>query len=142
MSVIKIFIRSIIFSIVFTCYKFIVDVLMNLVLKKELIDLGTYSGIMPEFSFNDYLMVFLLASIPLLLSALIFNFFVKYLISKIFYWIIAAIPILTYVWFSFYVISYGGMKGFLLFFSNSVFLFIAFYYNYQMINKELKKNDF
>jgi hypothetical protein len=115
---------------------------MNLVLKKELIDLGTYSGIMPEFSFNDYLMVFLLASIPLLLSALIFNFFVKYLISKIFYWIIAAIPILTYVWFSFYVISYGGMKGFLLFFSNSVFLFIAFYYNYQMINKELKKNDF
>src|SRR5690606_17249946 len=133
MSVIKIFIRSIIFSIVFTCYKFIVDVLMNLVLKKELIDLGTYSGIMPEFSFNDYLMVFLLASIPLLLSALIFNFFVKYLISKIFYWIIAAIPILTYVWFSFYVISYGGMKGFLLFFSNSVFLFIAFYYNYRMI---------
>ncbi|GEM_PF-3128440 len=139
MSVIKIFIRSIIFSIVFTCFKFIVDVLMNLVLKKELIDLGTYRGIMPEFSFHDYFTVFLIVFIPLLLSALIFNFFVKDLISKIFYWIIAAIPILTYVWFSLYVISYGGMKGFLLFFSNSVFLFIAFYYNYKMINKELKK---
>lgn len=139
MSVIKIFIRSIIFSIVFTCYKFIVDVLMNLVLKKDLIDLGTYSGIMPEFSFNDYLMVFLLVSIPLLLSALIFNFFVKDLISKIFYWIIAAIPILTCIWGSLHVINYGGMKGFLLFFSNSVFLFIAFYYNYRMINKEKEK---
>jgi hypothetical protein len=139
MSVIKIFIRSIIFSIVFTCFKFIVDVLMNLVLKKELIDLGTYRGITPEFSFNDYFMVFLLVSIPLLLSALIFNFFIKDLISKIFYWIIAALPILIYAWFSLYVISYGGMKGFLLFFSNSVFLFIAFYYNYRMINKELEK---
>lgn len=141
MTVIKIFIRSIIFSITFAVFSFIMDFLIHIISKQRQIDMGIEPSFMPSFTLNDFGAVFLIAFLPFLIASLSFNFFVKDRISKIFYWIVAAAPILVYLWFSTYVIAYGKIEEFLLYFFNPIFLFIAFYYNYRTIKKEFEKKN-
>lgn len=139
MSVIKTFVRVVIILTVFSCLKFIVDVLMILVNKRELTQMGNYDGLMPEFSFYDYFLNSMILFFPLLLSTIIFKF-LKDRVSKVIYWIIAAVPIAIYAWLSFFSVIYMGTEyKYLVSFSLPLYLIIVFYYNYRLINKELKK---
>ena len=143
MSINKNLFRVIIISIVFSCLKFIVDILMILVNKKELIRMENYSGIMPEFSLYDYFLNTIILFVPLLLSTIAFIFF-KDRISKIIYWIIAAIPIAIFTWLAIFVVIFMGTEyKYLVSALIPLYLIVAFYYNYRMINKELerKKNE-
>lgn len=141
MSVGKTFFRLILISIFFSCVKFMVDVLMILVMNEEFI-IENYSDLMPEFSLYDYFLNSMILFFPMLLSTLIFKS-LKYKITKIIYWVIATIPILIYSWLSFFVVIYMGTEyKYLVFSLLPLYLILAFYYNYRMINKELKKNDF
>lgn len=139
MSVAKIFYHTIIYALCFLFLRFIVDTLKNMVLKIELINTGVYSGVFPEISIFEYGISFMIVFLPLLLSSLSFNFFVKDLISKFFYWFIATIPILYYLWISLLVLTYGGVKGFLIFSLLVFYLILVFFYNYRMINKKMAK---
>ena len=138
MSVGKTFFRLILISIFFSCVKFMVDVLMILVMNEEFI-IENYSDLMPEFSLYDYFLNSMILFFPMLLSTLIFKS-LKYKITKIIYWVIATIPILIYSWLSFFVVIYMGTEyKYLVFSLLPLYLILAFYYNYRMINKELKK---
>lgn len=118
-----------------------VDVLMILVMNEEFI-IENYSDLMPEFSLYDYFLNSMILFFPMLLSTLIFKS-LKYKISKIIYWVIATIPILIYSWLSFFVVIYMGTEyKYLVSSLLPLYIILAFYYNYRMINKELKKNDF
>lgn len=116
---------------------------MILVNKKELIRMENYSGIMPEFSLYDYFLNTIILFVPLLLSTIAFIFF-KDRISKIIYWIIAAIPIAIFTWLAIFVVIFMGTEyKYLVSALIPLYLIVAFYYNYRMINKELerKKNE-
>lgn len=139
MSVNKSLVRVVIISIVFSFLKFIVDVLMILVNKSEIIRLDNYDGWIPEFSLYEYFLNAIILFFPLLLSTIVFKFF-NNRNSKIFYWVIAAIPISIYIWYSVFVVIFMGTEyKFLVFSLLPLYLIFVFYYNYKIINKESKK---
>lgn len=93
------------------------------------------------FTFNSYLFNFSIGLfLPLILSFMAFKLTQKQT-KKIIYWIISAVPISLYSYMASFTVFFMGVEyKFLFTFLLPFYIYLAFYFNYKMLNKEeLKK---
>lgn len=137
MPIVKILYRTIIFTILFCLLRIGVHTLTDFFETQSL----TVDKII-EFATIEYIQyIFLIVSVPFLVSSTIYFYFHDK-ITKVIYWINGSIPIGIFIYGANMVTNeFTDLKEYM-YLLIPIFLFIAFYYNYRMINKELKKNDF
>ena len=143
MSVVKIVLRVFLFSFFFFLLLFLILISSKILNKDLLIETGVYEGVLSDFNYPivEYIKIFLLIFIPFTLSSLLLYFSNKYRM-KVMYWIIALVPICVIGWFTIYISGIMGSNlrlGTIIYILLPMYLFLAFYYNFKLINKESEK---
>ncbi|GEM_PF-4278992 len=94
------------------------------------------------FTFYSYVFNFSIGLfLPLLLSSLAFKLTRKQTRRNI-YWIISVVPISLYTYMAFFTVIFMGIEyKFLFTFLLPLYIFLMFYYNYKMLNKESEKKE-
>jgi hypothetical protein len=100
------------------------------------INLANYKARIVKVLVDDLLLgVFPIFFFPLLFASMFLKY-LKHKFSKIIYWVIAMVPILFYIYFSWFLIFFMGPN-----YENLIFLLLLFsivlifYYNYKLLIK-------
>ncbi|MFA5618747.1 MAG: hypothetical protein WDA08_00425 [Weeksellaceae bacterium] len=143
MSIVKDLFRVFILSILFTVLKFAVDMVMSIIIDDSTnIQPLSYYISTSGFTFYSYVFNFSIGLfLPLLLSSLAFKLTRKQTRRNI-YWIISVVPISLYTYMAFFTVIFMGIEyKFLFTFLLPLYIFLMFYYNYKMLNKESEKKE-
>lgn len=128
MSIVKIVFRVFILSILFLLICYIFAHIYKI-----------YQGSDPIIHYDSYFRIFLYVFFPFLLSSIMYFYSKNVLLGKVFYWLIALIPVVFFILSAAMVTSeFRDIKEYP-YLLVPLFLILAFYYNYRMINKELDK---
>lgn len=134
MSIVKILLRIIIFTIIYLSLNFIVFMIFEY--WNDSINLANYKARIVKVLVDDLLLgVFPIFFFPLLFASMFLKY-LKHKFSKIIYWVIAMVPILFYIYFSWFLIFFMGPN-----YENLIFLLLLFsivlifYYNYKLLLK-------